>query len=64
MPVHRAPTKIRVANPLAKHVSVDNFKIKMVNPLAKHVPVDNSKTKVRNPLARHVPVVVTVLLVP
>jgi hypothetical protein len=37
--VHRARTKMKVGNPLAKHVPVDNTKIKVGNPLAKHVPV-------------------------
>ena len=39
VPVHRAPTKMKLVNPLAKHVPVVNIKLKVGNPLAKHVPV-------------------------
>ena len=60
--VHQAPTKIRVGNPLAKHVPVVLTRIWKGNPLAKHVPFVNTKNKVGKLLAKIVPVVFTALL--
>jgi len=57
--VHQARTKIKVVNPLAKHVPVDNTKNKVVNPLANHVAVIPTKTKREKVSAKNVPMAPT-----
>jgi hypothetical protein len=44
--VHRARTKIRVGDPLAKHVPVDNTKNKMHNLVVHHVVLGNTMVNI------------------